>query len=177
MLNIYLILPETIIESITNALPIKFLRKSPPKKDSPMKIETLQTFAPELLRNDTINIKPPQINIIEDEPMEESESISTNKSLFKIPKMPLLNIEVIKLAVEKRKRKIMQDASVNTATDHDFASELAKYVGTLKKISLIAEEFNQKTGTAYYTTPLSCNIDNINNHIHFDYSKEFERNR
>lgn len=63
--------------------------------------------------------------------------------------MPVVNSDVMKVAAEKenrRRRELMLDATTTTATDHDVASELAKHVGTLRKISLIAEEFNQKTG-------------------------------
>jgi hypothetical protein len=143
----YAFFTETIIDSITNALPIKFSRKSPPKKESPMQIETLQTFAPELFPNDTLDILPPVIQINEDEtPLPE---IETSKPAFKMPKMPLANSEVFKQAIERRKRVPTEDVAVNTGGEHDVANEIAKYVGTLKRISLIAEEFNQKTGKFY----------------------------
>ncbi|XP_030027873.1 uncharacterized protein LOC115445654 [Manduca sexta] len=135
---------QTIIESITNALPIKFSKRTPPKKDSPMKIETLQSFAPELISKDTVALPPLTGILIDDEPIEEMD-IASHKSAFKMPKMPLVNSEVLKIAVDKRRRAMMQDASVNTGCEHDVASEIEKHVGTLKKISLIAEEFNQKT--------------------------------
>ncbi|XP_075971086.1 uncharacterized protein LOC142973325 [Anticarsia gemmatalis] len=141
---------QTIIESITNALPVKFSRKSPPKIPSPMKMETLQTFAPELLPTDTQNF--PSISIKNDDetesdiPMEEVEIASHKPAGFKMPKMPLVDSEVFKKAILDQKRKTsMQDAAVNTNKDHDVAGEIAKHVDTLRKISLIAEEFNKKT--------------------------------
>ncbi|XP_028026310.1 uncharacterized protein LOC114240074 [Bombyx mandarina] len=149
---------QTIIESITNALPIKLSRRTtPPKKESPMKIETLQKFAPELVPKNTVEIVsiPNQVleiieaekavdNVISMTEVSVTETIAKNSS-FKIPKMPLVNSEVLKNAIEKRKKSLMKDASMNTNTDHDIAAELTKHVGTLRKISLIAEEFNKKT--------------------------------
>ncbi|CAK1553401.1 unnamed protein product [Leptosia nina] len=132
---------ETIIESITNALPVKLSRKSPPRKDSPMKIETLQTYAPELLPNDTLDIPRPVLIIAEDPPIEESPITKGN---LKIPKMPLTNSDVFKPA-ERKLNIVTEDVACNTGNDKDVAGEIAKYVGTLRRISLIAEEFNQKT--------------------------------
>ncbi|XP_026751497.2 uncharacterized protein LOC113511961 [Galleria mellonella] len=132
---------QTVINSITNALPVKISRKSPEKKESPIKIEKLQVFAPELLPNNTLHIPYPEINIKE----ELEEEIEDRKQSFKMPKMPLVNSDIIKQAVEKRRKLTMENAAVNTVTDHDVVSELTKHVGTLRKISLIAEEFNQKT--------------------------------
>ncbi|RVE47070.1 hypothetical protein evm_008254 [Chilo suppressalis] len=134
---------QTIIDSITNALPIKFSRRSPQKKESPVRIETLQTFAPELIPNDTLDIPPPQIDTVEDEPSFLETEI--DKTAFKIPKMPLASSDIFKQTVEKRRRIPTENVAVNTGSDQDVATEIAKYVGTLKKISLIAEEFNQKT--------------------------------
>ncbi|XP_072940866.1 uncharacterized protein [Epargyreus clarus] len=133
-----------IIDSITNALPLKFSRRSPTKKDSPVKIETLQTYAPELLPNDMIEIPPPVIIASDLHLAATNEKVAPQKSGFKMPKMPLVNSDVFK-APERRNKIVMEDASVNTSGDHDVASEIAKHVGTLRKISLIAEEFNQKT--------------------------------
>ncbi|CAD0198426.1 unnamed protein product [Chrysodeixis includens] len=135
---------QTIIDSITNALPVKLSKRSPPKIPSPMKIETLQTMAPELTPNDRLSMLPTSSSLIEDIPMEEIE-IMPKPGSFKMPKMPLVNSEVLKMAIEKKKKVPMQDEAVNTGTEHDVASEIAKHVGTLRKISLIAEEFNQKT--------------------------------
>ncbi|XP_063821296.1 uncharacterized protein LOC135071434 [Ostrinia nubilalis] len=135
---------QTIIDSITNALPIKFSKKSPQKKESPMKIETLQTFAPELLPNDVLDIPAPIVNATTaaaSEPVPVSEE--HHKPAFKMPKMPVVSSDVLKVAA--RRRVPTEDAAVNTGGDHDVANEITKYVGTLKKISLIAEEFNQKT--------------------------------
>uniref|UniRef100_A0A2A4JUT6 Uncharacterized protein n=1 Tax=Heliothis virescens TaxID=7102 RepID=A0A2A4JUT6_HELVI len=148
---------QTIIDSITNALPVKISRKSPQKIPSPMKMETLQSFAPELIPNDTLNIPtaiptaippavPPINDDINDVSMEEVEIAIQKPGTFKMPKMPLVSSEVLKMAVIERKKKIpMQDEAVNTGTEHDVATEIAKHVSTLRKISLIAEEFNQKT--------------------------------
>ncbi|XP_053603033.1 uncharacterized protein LOC128670997 [Plodia interpunctella] len=136
---------QTIIDSITNALPIKFSRRSSlEKKESPVKIEVLQTFAPELLPNTLLDIPAPEIVKVEEEFTEDTEV--PPKEPFKMPKMPLVSSEDIKLAIEKRRRNIQtEDVAINTGTDHDVAAELTKHVGTLRKISLIAEEFNQKT--------------------------------
>lgn len=111
-----------------------------------MKIETLQTMAPELIPNETFKVAPTSSSLIEDIQMEEIDLLPKVAS-FKMPKMPLVSSEVMKMAnVEKKKKIPMQDQAVNTGTEHDVASEIAKHVGTLRKISLIAEEFNQKTG-------------------------------
>ena len=129
--------PETIIETITNALPIKF-SKILSKKDSPMKIETLQAYAPELLPNDTIQVTK-AINTKLSASMLNIER-PIHKTSFKVPKMPLVSSEVF-----KKRKSITEDVAVNTTCDNDIASEISKHVVTLKKISLIAEEFNQKT--------------------------------
>ncbi|XP_047516081.1 uncharacterized protein LOC125056825 [Pieris napi] len=131
---------QTIIESLTNALPVKLSRKTPPRKDSPMKIEALQEYAPELLSNDTLDIPRPVI-IIADEPSSDTLGLKNN---LKIPKMPLTSSDVFK-APERKIRIPTEDVAVNTGSDKDVAGEIAKYVSTLKRISLIAEEFNQKT--------------------------------
>lgn len=153
-------LAETIIDSITNALPIKFSKKTVQKKDSPMKIETLQTFAPELLPNDVLDIPPPvPISIIDTtadvEPAATVEEYP--RPGFKIPKMPVVSSDMLKTA--SRKKVPTEDVAVNTGGDHDVAVEISKYVGTLKKISLIAEEFNQKTGKLM----IELNIEFYNN--------------
>ncbi|XP_050676120.1 uncharacterized protein LOC126972675 isoform X7 [Leptidea sinapis] len=133
---------HTIIESLTNALPISVSKKSPEKKESPLKMETLQIYAPELLPNDTLDIAPPLI-ITTNEPVEDQGETSYAGG-FKIPKMPLANSDVFKPTTNKIKMP-MEDVAVNTSCDRDVATELTKYVGTLRRISLIAEEFNQKT--------------------------------
>ncbi|KAM3962880.1 uncharacterized protein ACR2FA_002976 [Aphomia sociella] len=133
---------QSVIESITNALPVKISRKSPEKKESPIKIETLHTFAPELLPNNTIHIPHPEVNIFIEEANEEVE---IHRPGYKMPKMPLVSSDIIKQAVGNRKQINREDAAVNTGTEHNVAAELTKHVGTLRKISLIAEEFNQKT--------------------------------
>ncbi|CAG4936753.1 unnamed protein product [Colias eurytheme] len=132
---------QTIIESLTNALPVRLSKRSPPRKDSPLKIETLQSYAPELLPNDTLSVPQP-LTIAADEPPEIENPIL--KSGFKMPKMPVSSSDVFK-PTERRIKMPMEDVAVNTGGDHDVAGEIAKYVGTLRKISLIAEEFNQKT--------------------------------
>lgn len=120
-------------------------------------METLQTLAPELLPNDTLAI--PNLEPIEPytqkEPLFQQEVDATfDRTGFKMPKMPLVSSEVIKVAIEKRRRSLMQDASMNTGEERDMASELVKHVSTLRKISLIAEEFNQKTGKNKTTVQL-----------------------
>ncbi|CAH2107618.1 unnamed protein product [Euphydryas editha] len=135
---------QTIIESLTNALPVKFSKRPPSKKESPMKIETLQTYAPELLPNDTIEVTQivtSDSNVIP-ELVEETPRLRPG---FKIPKMPLVSSDVFKTGADKKFNVITEDVAVNTGGEHDVASEIAKHVGTLRKISLIAEEFNQKT--------------------------------
>lgn len=57
-----------------------------------------------------------------------------------------LNLKNLKPLEQPKPVVRKEDASVNTAVDRDVASELARHVTTLRKISLIAEEFNQKTG-------------------------------
>ncbi|VVC99891.1 unnamed protein product [Leptidea sinapis] len=37
----------------------------------------------------------------------------------------------------------MEDVAVNTSCDRDVATELTKYVGTLRRISLIAEDVQE----------------------------------
>ncbi|CAH0727939.1 unnamed protein product, partial [Brenthis ino] len=134
---------QTIINTINNALPVKFLKKIPSRKDSPMKIETLQIYAPELLPNDTIEVPRP---IIINNPSLSTLNIQAppHRSGFKIPRMPLVSSEVFKKP-DKKVKSVTEDVAVNTACDHDVASEISKHVVTLKKISLIAQEFNQKT--------------------------------
>lgn len=117
-----------------------------------MKIETLQTFAPELLPNDILNITiiNPNLEVGNDEENtlaneNESQLEVTKCNSYRMPKMPVVNSEVLKVALEKKKIDMI-DKEVNTGPDQDVASEISKYVNTLKKISLIAEEFNQKTG-------------------------------
>ncbi|KAJ8732549.1 hypothetical protein PYW07_015148 [Mythimna separata] len=144
---------QTIIDSITNALPIKLSKKiSPQKCPSPMKIETLRSFAPELTpASDTLVYSPVNYNgevevINSDVCMQEVELATDRPLPFKMPKMPIVSSEVLKIAVSRNKKKIvMQDQCVNTGTELDVAAEISKHVSTLRKISLIAEEFNQKT--------------------------------
>lgn len=138
---------ETIIESITNALPIKFFKKRIENKEPPLALENLQTYAPELLPNDKIEIvKVGDETTTKDEVEIKQVNLeqTPRKPLFKVPKMPVINSEVLKVAAERSKKR--EDASVNTGVSNDVAVELAKHVNTLKKISLIAEEFNKKTG-------------------------------
>ncbi|XP_014363007.2 uncharacterized protein LOC106714467 [Papilio machaon] len=137
---------QTIIESITNALPIKFFKKRTEVKEPPLALENLQIYAPELLPNDKIDIvKVGDENVTKDEVEIKQINLeqNTRKTPFKVPKMPVVNSEVLKIAAERSKKR--EDASVNTGVSNDVAVELAKHVNTLKKISLIAEEFNKKT--------------------------------
>lgn len=144
MIKTVLLLTETIIDSLTNALPVIFSRRTSEPRD-PGTSQNVQNLAPELLPKDTLEIPCP---IAEESSMEVMQELSTapDKTGFKMPKMPLVSSEVIKMAVEKRKKAIMQDASTDTTEEHDMASELEKHVNTLRRISLIAEELNQKTG-------------------------------
>ncbi|XP_023937077.2 uncharacterized protein LOC112045214 [Bicyclus anynana] len=139
---------QTIIDSLTNALPVKFSSKSPSKKGSPMKIETLQTYAPELLPNNTLSvphtsISAEKISSLDNEVLTISEEVPVKVKGFKMPKMPLVTSDVFKHP--EKVKVVTEDVAVNTGGVNDIASELAKHVGTLRKISLIAEEFNQKT--------------------------------
>ncbi|KAL4706397.1 hypothetical protein ACJJTC_004167 [Scirpophaga incertulas] len=59
--------------------------------------------------------------------------------------MPVISSTVLKLAAERRRKVPTVDVAVNTSRERDLANEIARHVSTLKKISLIAEEFNQKT--------------------------------
>ncbi|KAJ8732232.1 hypothetical protein PYW08_014962 [Mythimna loreyi] len=143
---------QTIIDSITNALPIRLSKKlSPQKCPSPMKIETLRTFAPELTpASDTLVFSPVNYNgdaevSCTDVCVQEVEVTADRPTSFKMPKMPLVSSEVLKIAVSKKKKTAMQDQSVNTGNELDVAAEISKHVSTLRRISLIAEEFNQKT--------------------------------
>ncbi|KOB73851.1 Uncharacterized protein OBRU01_09969 [Operophtera brumata] len=138
---------QTIINSLTNALPVIFSKKPSEINESHIKMETLQKLAPELMPNDKLAI--PNSHAIEPDNAEElimqEVATTSDKMSFKMPKMPVVNSEVLKVAVEKRKKHFMHDVSINTNEERDMASELAKHVNTLKKISLIAEEFNKKT--------------------------------
>lgn len=117
-----------------------------------MKIETLQSYAPELLPNDTITVTQAVVSDANIVPALVEET-SRPRPGFKIPKMPLVSSDVFKTA-DKKGNVITEDIAVNTGGEHDVASEIAKHVGTLRKISLIAEEFNQKTGKQNFTTSL-----------------------
>lgn len=145
---------ESIVDSISNALPVVLTRKSPDKKESPLRIETLQTLAPELLPNNMVVVAP-----IEDVPTINHGF--SPKSGIHIPKMPLVNSDVLKLPERKHEPVIMEDVAVNTGGEHDVATEIAKHVNTLRKISLIAEEFNQKTGKEFTKHTLDVTILNI----------------
>lgn len=134
---------DEIIESLTNVL-ITFSKKSPEKRESPMQMETLHSLAPELIPSDTVEIKLKSDNTSLTAVGEKQRF----RIMTKIPKMPipmdafkqLSNPILTKTPVK------MEDAAVNTGGDFDVAEEIFRHVGTLKKISLIAEEFNQKTG-------------------------------
>lgn len=115
-----------------------------------MKIETLQSYAPELLPNDTITVTQAVVSDSNIVPALVEEA-SRPRPGFKIPKMPLVSSDVFKTA-DKKGNVVTEDIAVNTGGEHDVASEIAKHVGTLRKISLIAEEFNQKTGKRNFTT-------------------------
>lgn len=93
-----------------------------------------------MLPNDTIQVTK-AIHSVPSDSMLNIER-PNHKSSFKIPKMPLVSSDVF-----KKRKSITEDVAVNTTCDNDIASEITKHVATLKKISLIAEEFNQKTGT------------------------------
>ncbi|XP_063531947.1 uncharacterized protein LOC134742682 [Cydia strobilella] len=129
----------TILNSLTNALPVVVCNGSPVRNQSPVKIETLQSIAPELQLNDVLEIvsKEPEHT----EVPRESREVKNPKRKFRMPKMPVITSDVFKQKIHVP----TEDVAVNTSSNHDMASSLAKYVGTLKKISLIAEEFNQKT--------------------------------
>ncbi|XP_061709630.1 uncharacterized protein LOC133519610 isoform X2 [Cydia pomonella] len=123
----------SILSSLAKALPVAVCKGSPVRNQSPVKIETLQSIAPELQLNDVLELVSKEA--------ENTEVPKEVKKKFKMPKMPVITSDVFK-------QKILvptEDVAVNTSSNHDMASSLAKYVDTLKKISLIAEEFNQKT--------------------------------
>ncbi|CAG9115670.1 unnamed protein product [Plutella xylostella] len=160
---------HTIIDSISHALPVKFSRTSPPKQDSPLQIDAIQDLAPELLPTDAMEVDlntppevpPPEknINVIQEhtyKPLAKKTPIDTElkrvglkPGIVKASRIPLktidLNLKNLKPLEQPKPVVRKEDASVNTAVDRDVASELARHVTTLRKISLIAEEFNQKT--------------------------------
>ncbi|CAG5058660.1 unnamed protein product [Parnassius apollo] len=140
---------QTIIDSITNALPIKFLKRKAEIKELPVESESPQNNALPLLLSDTVEetkleIKSNYDNDGDYQMLNLEDTI--RKTSFKVPKMPVINSEDFKIAAKRSKRAVKEDAAVNTGNGNDVAIELAKHVNTLKKISLIAEEFNKKTG-------------------------------
>lgn len=138
---------QTIIDSITCALPIKVSKKNSPQKlPSPMKMETLQSFAPELTCMDTLSFVP-IINDLEndDVSMQETEILPEKPVGFKMPKMPVVSSEILKVALARNRKMLMRDQGVNTGKELFVAAEISRHVGTLRKISMIAEEFNKKT--------------------------------
>lgn len=141
-------LSETIIDSLTNASPVILTKKSPTKKESPVKLEELSTTAPELVSNETIDIIAPSIEETEMENVEAMLPAETSSKIgFKMPRMPLVSSDVLKIAALANRAQIpKEDMATMTGAELDVASEIAKHVNTLRKISLIAEEFNQKTG-------------------------------
>ncbi|XP_063621036.1 uncharacterized protein LOC134793392 isoform X1 [Cydia splendana] len=126
----------SILNSLTNALPVEVFNGSPVRYQSPVKIETLQSIAPELQLKDVVELVSK-----ETENTEAPRELKEFKKKFKMPKMPVVTSDVFKHKIYVP----TEDVAVNTSSSHDMASSLAKYVDTLKKISLIAEEFNQKT--------------------------------
>lgn len=123
---------------------------------SAVKMETLQAIAPELMTRDVIDIPPVPVEDIEMETTVTVESVlsatTSAKGAFRMPRMPLVSSEVFKSAVQAKREQIQtEDIATSTGDEHDMANELAKHVNTLKKISLIAEEFNQKTGEYNFT--------------------------
>ncbi|KAJ2947081.1 hypothetical protein O0L34_g16427 [Tuta absoluta] len=138
---------------------------------TPVNIEQLQTLAPELCPRDAIDIP----NIPETDKITPKQEFIVNdasefvfreanlKSEFKIPKMPVVTSDVMK--PKQKPTGSMHEMAVNTGDDHDVASEISKYVQTLKKISLIAEEFNQKTAK---------NLKEIVNSVQEDLIKKLE---
>lgn len=123
---------QAIIESLTNALPIKFssnkTSKSPSLTVNNSKVTTNEQMA-------TIPNKVEKMEIVAEPPIEPSET--------KFPRMPLINSDVLKPA--KRPNIPKAETATNTGNEHDIATEITKHVNTLRKISLIADEFNQKT--------------------------------
>lgn len=107
-------------------------------------METLHTLAPELIPSDTVEIKlqPESISLKEEEEKARLENMSN------IPRMPIPMNAFMPLSSPINTKIVVEteDAAVNTGGDFDVAEEIFKHVGTLRKISLIAEEFNQKTG-------------------------------
>ncbi|XP_047986765.1 uncharacterized protein LOC125226725 isoform X2 [Leguminivora glycinivorella] len=127
----------SILNSLTNALPVTVSKGSPVRNQSPVKIETLQSIAPELQPNNVL-----EVEIASKDPELTNIDVGREvKKKFKMPKMPVISSDVFKQKIHVT----TEDVAVNTSSTHDMASSLAKYVDTLKKISLIAEEFNQKT--------------------------------
>lgn len=107
-------------------------------------METLHSLAPELIPSDTVEIKLES----DDTSLTAVQKKHRIKIMTKIPNMPI-PMDVFKQLSNPILTKIpvkTEDAAVNTGGDFDVAEEIFRHVGTLKKISLIAEEFNQKTG-------------------------------
>lgn len=139
---------DSIIESLTNVL-ITFSKKSPEHRESPMKMETLHSLAPELIPSDTVEIKLKAENASLTQEDEKGRIIMVPN----IDKMPvsLDAFKPLSSPIRTRSLVVTEDVAVNTGGDFDVAEEIFKHVGTLRKISLIAEEFNQKTGIYYMT--------------------------
>lgn len=84
--------------------------------------------------------------------LQREEDVSTSEpdpgsKTPHMPHMPLVDSnDVLKITAQSKHDTAVEDASVNTSGSLDVAGAIAKHVSTLKKISLIAEEFNQKTG-------------------------------
>ena len=127
-----------------------------------MKIETLQSMAPELTRNDMLNFIPIKDGVENDNvSLVETEILPEKPGTFKMPKMPVVSSEIMKVALARNRKMLMHDQGVNTGTELDVAAEISKHVSTLRKISLIAEEFNQKTGTHLFYDVLTDYITSI----------------
>lgn len=138
IIKIFLCVADTIIESLTSVL-ITFNKKTPEQKDSPTKMETLHSLAPELIPSDTVEIKLKSDNAS----LTEEEVKGLN--ILRMP-VPMDAFKQRLSPIHTRVVVETEDVAVNTGGDFDVAEKIFKHVGTLRKISLIAEEFNQKTG-------------------------------
>lgn len=108
-----------------------------------MKMEIFHSLAPELIPTNTVEIKSKSKNA----PLNEEQTRDINL-MSKMSKMPIPMDAFSKPPAPIHRSEPVEtlDAAVNTGGDFDVTEEIFKHVGTLRKISMIAEEFNQKTG-------------------------------
>lgn len=91
LLKYLVFLSENIIESITNALPIKIAIKSIPApallEPASSVLENLQALSPELVPNDTISVPHAITEISNEVLIQNLDPFPTEKFAFKMPKV------------------------------------------------------------------------------------------